>query len=75
MLRSKLKGYIEIIKNRQHISNRYKELQKIRTVSDKELIQDFQNNIFVPGKIVNPTINKIFNGFFSVLSKLSKSVI
>lgn len=75
LLRSKIRGYVEIIKNKQQISNRYKELQKIRTVSDKKLIQNFQNDIFVPGKIVNPAINKIFNGIFSILSKLSKSII
>ena len=75
LLRAKIKGYVEIVKNRKHISNRYKKLQKIRTVSDKELVQDFQNDIFVPGKIINPTINRIFNSIFSVLSKLSKSII
>ena len=75
LLRSKIKGYVEIIKNRQHISNRYKELQKIRTVSDKELIKTFKNDIFVPEKIVNHTTNKIFNSIFAVLSKLSKSII
>ena len=75
LLRAKIKSYVEIVKNRKHISNRYKKLQKIRTVSDKELVQDFQNDIFVPGKIINPTINRIFNSIFSVLSKLSKSII
>jgi hypothetical protein len=75
LLQSKIKGYFDIIKNTKHISKRYKELQKIRSISDKELIKNFQNEIFVPGKVVNSTINQIFNNFFSILSRLSRVVI
>jgi len=75
LLRSKIKGYIDIIKNRKRISNRYKELQRLRIVSDKEIIKNFQNEIFVPRKVANYTTNKIFNNFVSVLSRLSRVTI
>ena len=75
LIKSKFKGYINIIKNRKQVSRRYKELQKKRILSDKEVIKNFQNKISIPGTVTNYTSNHLFNNFVSALSRISRVLI
>ena len=75
LIKSKIKGYINIIKNRKQISRRYKELQKKRTVSDKEIVNNFQNKVSIPDKVTNYTSNHLFNNFVSTLSRIFRVLI
>jgi len=75
LIKSKIKGYINIIKNRKQVSRRYKELQKKRTVSDKEIIKNFQNKISIPDMATNYTRTHLINNFVSTLSRISRVLI
>ena len=39
--KAKLKAYLDILKNRKHISEKYTELESKKTVTDKELMRNF----------------------------------
>ena len=75
LLKSKIRAYTDIIKNRKLLSVRYRELQKKRKVDDKEIIKNFQSKIFVPNEVANYTTNKILNNFISMLSRISRIVV
>ena len=70
----KIKATISILKNIRKINSKYIEIQKKRTVSDKEIIMNFKNEVILPkGTTLK---NKIpFNSTFRFLSKLCKSII
>ena len=70
-LAAKIKAELDIYRNREAIKIRYNQLEKIKTVSDKELIKKFPDEIFVPKNVSEPIINRSFN---NILSKLSKNV-
>ena len=72
MLNEKLKSYFDIIKNRKKIRKRYHMIQKNRIVSDKEIIKNFSNEIYVPSQVTNKESNKLFNNFIGNLSRLVK---
>lgn len=71
----KIKAYVEILTNMKQIKKKYKELEKIRTVSDKEIMKKFSDEVFIPDQISNNFSAKIFNGILSVLSKYTKKII
>ena len=57
----KIKGYQDIISNRKKILNRYHELEKNREKNDKEIIKNFEDEVFVPEEVASQSTNKIFN--------------
>ncbi len=75
MLKAKIKAYGDIIKNRSKIQSKYSELQKNRNTSDKEIIKNFQDEIFVPKEVSNNFSNKLFNKLIRFLSLLSRRII
>ena len=75
MFRQKINGYVDIIKNRKQIKKRYSEIQKIRTISDKEVIKNFQDRIYVPEKVIGERNNEIFNRYIESLSKITRKFI
>ena len=70
-LGAKIKAELDIFRNRKFIKMRYNELEKLKTIPDKELIKKFPDEIFVPKNVSEPIINRSFN---NILSKLSKNV-
>jgi GT2 family glycosyltransferase len=74
MIRSKSKAYADIIRNRKHIAKRYSELQNKRKLSDKEIIMNFQDKIFVPKAVADYTTSNPFNTLIESLSKLCRIV-
>ena len=75
VIKSKIKADLEILKNRKVISERYFEIQSNRTVNDKNIIKNFQDEVFVPAEVANNTVNKIFNGLLKFLSRSVKRFI
>ena len=70
-LGAKIKAELEIRRNKEFIRDRFYELEKRKTVSDKELIRDFPDEIFVPANVSQESMNQTFN---SILTRLSKKV-
>ena len=70
----KIKASFNILKNFRIIQLRYNEIQKKRTVDDKEIISNFKNEVILPkGTSIK---NKLpFNSLLRILSKLSRMVI
>ena len=71
-LGAKIRVELDIIKNKDQITSRYKEIEGKKLVSDKELIKLFPNEIFVPKNVSGKIGSKTFNSILSVLSKKSK---
>ena len=69
------KVFFDIIKNRKKIKQKYNEIQNNRKISDKELIINFEDKIFVPENISTKKVNTIFNRFIGTLSKITRKVI
>ena len=72
---AKIKAELDIYRNRKAIKIRYNQLEKIKTVSDKELIKKFPDEIFVPKNVSEPIFNQLFNNILSALSKKVKKKI
>jgi len=70
-LGAKIKAELDIRKNKKIIDTKYHELEKKKTIHDKELIKNFPNEIFVPTNVSQESMNQTFN---SILTKLSKTV-
>jgi len=74
-LGAKIKAELDIYRNRKAIQIRYNQLEKIKTVSDKELIKKFPDEIFVPKNVSGQIFNQLFNNILSALSKKVKKKI
>ena len=70
-LGAKIKAELEIRNNKKFIKNKFYELEKRKTVSDKDLIKNFPDKIFVPVNVSQESMNQTFN---SILAGLSKRV-
>ena len=64
----KIKAELEIRKNKKEIEEKYLELEKIKLISDQEMIKKFSDEIWIPKDVSNNFFNKLFN---LVLKKLS----
>jgi hypothetical protein len=71
-LGAKIKAELDIFRNRKTIKIRHKQLEKIKIISDKELIKKFPDEIFVPKNVSEPIFNQLFNNILSALSKKVK---
>ena len=74
-LGAKIKAELDIFRNRKAIKIRHKQLEKIKIISDKELIKKFPDEIFVPKNVSEPIFNQLFNNILSALSKKVKKKI
>ena len=74
-LGAKIKAELDIFRNKKAIKIRYNQLEKIKIVSDKELIKKFPDEIFVPKNVSEQIFNQLFNSILSVLSKKVKKKI
>ena len=75
MLKSKIKSYYNIIKNRKQIKTKYIEIQKNRLVDDKEVIKSFRDIIEMPKVISNTKENSFSNNIIRKLSKNARNKI
>ena len=75
LLRLKIKATFDILKNFNHIRKRYQKIQSGRTVSDKEIIKNFSDDLAVPKEVADKKSNQLFNNFIKDLSKITKKSI
>lgn len=68
---AKIKAEIEILKNKKHIEEKYRELETKKIISDIEMIRRLPDEIFVPKNVSGEYGNRTFNG---ILSRLSRKV-
>lgn len=74
LIKMKILADIEILKNFKTINKKYFQNQKIKDVSDKEIIHYFKNEVNVPHWVVNNKINQFFNGFLKGISKITRII-
>ena len=74
-LGAKIKAELDIFRNRKTIKIRHNQLEKMKIVSDKDLIEKFPDEIFVPKNVSDPVFNQLFNKILSALSKKVKKKI
>jgi GT2 family glycosyltransferase len=72
MLKFKIKATWDLLKNWKQIKKRYVQIQTSRTVTDKEIIQLFTDEIYVPKVVASEYYNGIFNNLILKLSKLAR---
>ena len=68
----KISADIEILKNLKIINKKYNQNQKIRMISDKELIKQFKNEVIVPKWVIKDKTNVLFNSFLVKISKITR---
>ena len=71
-LGAKIRAELDIFRNRKDVKIKYNQLEKIKIISDKELIKKFPDEIFVPKNVSEPIFNQLFNNILSALSKKVK---
>jgi len=71
----KIKADLDIIKNRNIISKKHNELEKERKVSDKIIIENFKDEIFVPLEVSSSASNNLFNRIIGKLAKNARKSI
>ncbi len=71
----KILADLEILRNLKTINRKYAHNQKIKQVSDSELIKQFKNEILVPTWIINQKRNNFFNRFLTSITKITKQLI
>ena len=74
MFGTKIRTSLNILKNLTKISKKYQEIQSTRILSDKEIMNIFQDKIQVPKWVVSEESNEIFNNFLNKLSKITRSI-
>jgi GT2 family glycosyltransferase len=74
-LGAKIKAELDIFRNRKTIKIRHNQLEKMKIVSDKDLIEKFPDEIFVPKNVSEPVFNQLFNKILAALSKKVKKKI
>ena len=72
---SKIRADLNMIRNRKHVSKRFLELEKKKTISYAELIKSFPDTIFVPENVFGTASNRLFNSILAYLSKKAKNSI
>jgi len=73
MLTTKIKTSLNILKNLTKISKKYEEIQSTRILTDKEILNIFQDQIQVPKWVASEENSESFNNFLSKLSKTTRN--
>jgi hypothetical protein len=75
LIKMKINADIEILRNLKLINQKYAQNQKTRKLLDHELIQQFKNEVDVPEWVLNNNINRFFNNFLVIISKITRFII
>ena len=73
MIKEKISGYNDIIKNRKLIHEKYLELEAKKEITDLELINYFSDTIETPQEVSGENQSKLFNNLLRRLGKYSRS--
>ena len=72
LAKMKISADLEILKNLKKINEKYEQNQKIRKVGDKELLNQFKNEVIVPKWVIKDKTNILFNKFLVAISKITR---
>jgi len=72
---SKIRAELDIRKNRKKISERYDHLERLKKISDRDLITGFPDGIQMPSNVAGKNTNSIFNKLIEFLSQRAKKAI
>ena len=72
---SKIRAELDIRRNKKKILERYEQLENRKKISDKDLVMNFPDKIYVPSNVSGKNINSIFNSLIERLSKRAKKAI
>ena len=75
LLFQKIKANFNIIKNRKKINLQYNIIQKQRKFSDKEIVDNFNDNIMIPMELSKKAKNSLFQNFIGNLSRSARKKI
>ena len=75
LLLEKIKANYNIIKNWKKIKERYNEIQQQRKFSDKDIIQNFKDDIIIPKELSEKARNSRYLNFIKNLSKRARKKI
>jgi GT2 family glycosyltransferase len=75
MLKEKIQVLKDLIKDRKLIKKRYNELEKIKIISDKKIIEEFSNFIEIPSEVSNSLNSMLFNKIINFLGNITKKII
>ncbi len=70
--RMKISADLEILRNMKKINGKYERNQRIRNVEDKELLNQFKNEVIVPKWVIKDKTNILFNKFLAIISKMTR---
>ena len=73
MFITKIKTSLNIMKNLPKISKKYKKIQSDRTLSDREILNIFEDKIQVPKWVASEENSESFNNFLNKLSKMTRN--
>ena len=68
----KIKAELNILKNKEKIEKRYLEIEKMKLVTDLEVINKFSDEIWIPKDISNKIGSKLFNRILKRLSNRAR---
>ena len=74
-LGAKIRAELDLRKNRKKISERYEHLERLKKISDKDLVLGFPDAISVPSNVAGKNTNSIFNKLIEYLSQRAKKAI
>jgi len=75
MIKEKIAGYSDLIKNRNIIHRKYLELEERKIIPDVEIIKYFQDTIETPIQVSGISQSAIFNSLLKTLAKLSRMIL
>lgn len=73
--KEKIKASISILKLWSQIMARRKKYQKLKLVSDSQIIKYFVDNVNLPHQVIDKKTGQYYNKIISLLAKLSRSLI
>ncbi|WP_100182741.1 glycosyltransferase family 2 protein [Candidatus Nitrosotenuis aquarius] len=74
-VKAKIRAEQEIKKNKDKIAKKYIELENKKIVSDKEVIKNFSDTIFVSDNISRGLLSSIFNSLLGFMSRRARKSI
>jgi len=75
LIREKIRGYVDILKNRKLLKVKYLELESKKIIPDKEIVKKFQDKLEIPGQVAPSSSSNLFNKILGFLSRISKSAL
>lgn len=74
-LGAKIKAEIDVRRNKDHIKQKYHEIESKKIISDSELIRLFPDEIFVPKNVSGTLGSRAFNSILAKMSRKAKNKI